>query len=291
MITLVFISLDFAARETTRNMAVSNTRFPTSALFKRRHIIIFLRIMFGFPLKRSDSQYQRFEFNPWLEGGRYVLYLSIPIAGGIYLVYLNMKFHNTNNLLKIMEINKNELGLSNMDMLVYQTLPILNYISNSFYLRSIKKSVTGINKISHKLSKINEDLYRITKGPYLSSVISNDNNSTYRYYKHSTILVVIVVFAAAMMTASWSIFFINSVDIEKFKIYEIVGLVMAALFSSLTYTYPPMAGSADLLVIAMVLETKETFDKFNFIIRNTRKKIGQKECLKTTTSNRCDSLR
>ena len=246
--------------------------------------------MLGFPLKPTNSQYQRFEFNPWIEGGRYVLYLSIPIAGGIYLVYLNMKFHNTNNLLKIMEINKNELGLSNMDMLVYQTLPILNYISNSFYLLSIKKSVTGINKILHKLSKINEDIYRITEGPYLNSVISNDNTSTYRYYKHSTILVVIVVFAAAMMTASWSIFFIKSVDIENFKIYEILGLVFAALCSSLTYTYPPMAGSADLLVIAMVLETKETFDKFNLIIRNIRKKIRQKECQKTTTAHRCDSF-
>ena len=253
-------------------------------------MIIFLRIMLGFPLKPTNSQYQRFEFNPWIEGGRYVLYLSIPIAGGIYLVYLNMKFHNTNNLLKIMEINKNELGLSNMDMLVYQTLPILNYISNSFYLLSIKKSVTGINKILHKLSKINEDIYRITEGPYLNSVISNDNTSTYRYYKHSTILVVIVVFAAAMMTASWSIFFIKSVDIENFKIYEILGLVFAALCSSLTYTYPPMAGSADLLVIAMVLETKETFDKFNLIIRNIRKKIRQKECQKTTTAHRCDSF-
>ena len=254
-------------------------------------MIIFLRTMLGFPLKRTNSQYQRFEFNPLLEGGRYGLYLSIPIAGGIYLVYLNMKFHNTNNLLKIMEINKKELGLSNMDMLVYQTLPILNYISNSFYLLSIKKSVTGINKILHKLSKINEDLYRITEESYLNSVISNNNNSTYRYYKHSTILVVIVVFAAAMMTASWSTFFINSVDIEKFKVYEIVGLVFTALCTSLTYTYPPMAGSADLLVIAMVLETKETFDKFNLIIRKTRKKIRHKECQKTTISHRCDSLR
>ena len=125
----------------------------------------------------------------------------------------------------------------------------------------------------------------------MNSVISKDNKSTYRYYKHSTILVVIVVFAAAMMTASWSIFFIKSVDIEQFKVYEIVGLVIAALCSSLTYTYPPMAGSADLLVIAMVLETKETFDKFNVIIRKTRKKIGQKECQKTTTSHRYDSLR
>ena len=272
-------------------MAVSNTRFPASALFKRKHMILFLRIMLGFPLKRTDSQYHHFEFNPWLEGGRYVLYLSIPIASGVYLVYLSMKFNNTTNLFKIVKINKNVLGLSDMDMLVYQTLPILNYISNSFYLLSIKKSVTGINKILHKLSKINEDLYRITEESYLNSVISNNNNSTYRYYKHSTILVVIVVFAAAMMTASWSTFFINSVDIEKFKVYEIVGLVMAALCSSLTYTYPPMAGSADLLVIAMVLETKETFDKFNLIIRKTRKKIRQKECQKTTISHRCDSLR
>ena len=247
--------------------------------------------MLGFPLKRTDWQYQHFEFNPWLEGGRYVMYLSIPIATGIYLVYLNMKFHNTNNLLKIMEINKNQLGLSNMDMLVYQTLPILNYISNSFYLLSIKKSVTGINKILHILSKINGDLYRITERPYLNSVVSNDSTSTYKYYKNSTILVVIVVFAAAMMTACWSTFFINTYDIEKVKVYEIVGLVTAVLCSQLTYIYPPMAGSADLLVIAMVLETKETFDKFNLIIRNTRKKTRQKECQKTTTSDRCDSLR
>ena len=272
-------------------MAVSNTRFPTSALFKRRHMIIFLRIMFGFPLKRSDSQYQRFEFNPWLEGGRYVLYLSIPFASGIYLVYLNMKFHNTNNLFKIMEINKNVLGLSDMDMLVYQTLPFLNYISNFCYLLSIKTLVTGINQILHILSKVNADLYRITEGPYLNSVISNDNTSTYKYYKNSTILVVIVVFAASMMTACWSTFFINTYDIEKVKVYEIVGLVVAALFSSLTYTYPPMAGSADLLVIAIVLETKETFDKYNLIIRNTRKKIRQKECQKTTAVHRCDSMR
>ena len=271
-------------------MAVSNTRFPTSALFKRRHMIIFLRIILGFPLKPTDSQYHRFEFNPWLEGGRYVLYLSIPIASGIYLVYLSMKFNNTNNLFKIMEINKNVLGLSNMDMLVYQTLPILNYISNFSYLLSMKKSVTGINKILHKLSKINEDLYRITDGPYLNSVLSNDNTSIYKYYKNSTLLVVIVVFAAAMMSACWSTFFINTYEMEKVKVYEIVGLVIAVLCSQLTYIYPPMAGSADLLVIAMVLETKETFDKFNLIIRATRKKIRQNMRQKTAISHRCDSL-
>lgn len=272
-------------------MAVSNTRSPVSALFKRKHMILFLRIMLGFPLKRTDSQYHHFEFNPWLEGGRYVLYLSIPIASGVYLVYLSMKFNNTTNLFKIVKINKNVLGLSDMDMLVYQTLPFLNYVSNFFYLLSIKKSVTGINKILHILSKINGDLYRITERPYLNSVVSNDSTSTYKYYKNSTILVVIVVFAAAMMTACWSTFFINTYDMEKVNVYEIVGLVTAVLCSQLTYIYPPMAGSADLLVIAMVLETKETFDKFNLIIRNTRKKIRQKECQKTTTSHRCDSLR
>ena len=271
-------------------MAVPNTRLPTSALFKRRHMIIFLRIILGFPLKPNDPQYHHLEFNKCLEGGRYVLYLSIPIASGIYLVYLSMKFNNTSNLFKIMEINKNVLGLSDMDMLVYQTLPFLNYISNFFYLLSMKKSVTGINKILHKLSKINEDLYRITEGPYLNSVLSNDNTSTYKYSKNSTLLVVIVVFAAAMMTACWSTFFINTYDMDKVKVYEIVGLVIAVLCSQLTYIYPPMAGSADLLVIAMVLETKETFDKFNLIIRTTRKKIRQNVRQETTTSHRCDSL-
>ena len=272
-------------------MAVSNTRFPASALFKRKHMILFLRFMLGFPLKRTDSQYHHFEFNPWLEGGRYLLYLAIPMVSGIYLVYLSMKFNNTTNLFKIIEINKNVLGLSDMDMLVYQTLPFLNYISNFCYLLSIKTLVTGINQILHILSKVNADLYRITEGPYLNSVISNDNTSTYKYYKNSALLVVIVFFAAAMMTACWSTFFINTYDAEKVTVYEIVGLVTAVLFSQLTYIYPPMAGSADLLVIAMVLETKETFDKFNLIIRNTRKKIRQKECQKTTTSHRCDSLR
>ena len=269
-------------------MAVSTDRFPFSPLFKRRYMILCLRIFFGFPLKRTNSDYNHFEFKPWMEYGRYVLSLSIPMAGSAYLVYFNYKMHDSTNIFMLMERNVKVLGLSIMDMLVLQSLPFVNYASNFIHLYSFKKVLKGINEILHQLSKINETLFRIMKENNLNYAICNKNRLKSKHFKSSTVLVLILCgFAGGLMTACWSSFTISN-DLQNVNVYEIIGVVFAISISVFMYIYPPMACSAEFLVISLILETKEAFDKFHSIIETTSEIviIKQKQLSETTSDQR-----
>ena len=271
-------------------MAVSTDRFPFSPLFKRRYMIICLRIVFGFPLQRTNSDYNHFEFKPWMEYGRYVLSLSIPMAGSAYLVYFNYKIHDTTNFFKLMESNVRVLGLSTMDVLVLQSLPFVNYVSNFTYLCSFKKALKEINEILYHLSKINVTHFKIMERNNLNSAICNKSRLKSNHGNRSAILVVILCgFAAALMTSSWSLFIISN-NLQNVNVYEIIGLVFAISISVLTYIYPPMACSADFLVISLILETKEAFDKFQSIIATRSQTIQQKQRNETTSDQRSNSL-
>ena len=271
-------------------MVLSTDRFHISPLFKRRYMIICLRIVFGFPLKRTNSDYNHFEFNPWMEYGRYVLSLSIPMAASAYIVYFNNKIHDTSSIFTVIESNVKELGLSIMDVLVLQSLPFVNYVSNFIHLYSFKKALNGLNKILHQLSEINETLLKIIQRNRLNSAIYNRKRLKSNHGKRSAILVVILCgLAAGLMTACWSLFTLSH-DIQNVNVYEIIVFVFAISISVLTYVYPPMACSAEFLVISLILETKEAFDKFHSIIETTSEIIKQKQLSETISDQRYDAL-
>ena len=271
-------------------MAVSTDRFPFSPLFKRRYMIICLRILFGFPLKRTNSDYNHFEFKPWMEYGRYVLSLSIAMAGSAYIVYFNYKIHDTTNIFMLMESNVRVLGLSIMDMLVLQSLPFVNYFSNFTYLYSFKKALKEINEILHQLSKISVTLFEIMETNNLNSAKCNKSRLKSNHGKKSAILVLILwASAGGLMTLCWFLFNISN-NLQNVNVYEIIGLVFAISISVLTYIYPPMACSADFLVISLILETKEAFDKFQSIIATRSQTIQQKQRNETTSDQRPNSL-
>ena len=271
-------------------MVVATDRFPFSPLFKRRYMIICLRIVFGFPLKRTNSDYNHFEFNPWMEYGRYVLSLSIPMAGSAYIVYFNYKIHDTTNIFMIVERNVKSLGLSIMDMLVLQSLTYVNYLSNFTYLHSFKKAIKEINGILHQLAKINATLFKFMERHNLNSERCTKSRPKSNHGKRSAIMVAILFgLATGLMTASWSLFNISN-DRQNINVYEIVGLVLAILISVLTYIYPPMACSAEFLAISLILETKEAFDKFHSIIQTRNERFKQKQLSETTSDQRSNAL-
>ena len=271
-------------------MVLPTDRFPFSPLFKRRYMIICLRIVFGFPLKRTNSDYNHFEFKPWMEYGRYVLSLSIAMAGSAYIVYFNYKIHDTTNIFMLMESNVKTLGLSTMDVLVLQSLPFVNYFSNFTYLYSFKKALKEINEILHQLSKINVALFEIMETNSLNYAICNKSRVKSNHGKKSAILIVILWgCAGGLMTLCWFLFNISN-NLQNVNVYEIVGLVLAISISVFTYIYPPMACSAEFLVISLILETKEAFDKFHSIIETTSETIKQKELNKITPDQRSKAL-
>ena len=269
-------------------MVVSTDRFPFSPLFKRRYMIICLRIVFGFPLKRTNLDYNHFEFNSLIEYGRYVLSLTIAMAGSAYIVYFNYKIHGTSDIFRVIENNVKGLGLSLMDMLVLQSLPFVNYVSNFTYLHSFKKALKGINEILHQLSKANGNLFSIMKGNDSSSAICNHFPSNHG--KKSAIMVVILFgLATGLMTTSWSLFNISN-DPQNITVYEIIGLVFAISISVLAYIYTPMACSAEFLVISLISETKEAFDKFHSMIQTRNETTKQKQLNETTSDQRSNAL-
>ena len=271
-------------------MAISTDRFSFSPLFKRRYMIICLRILFGFPLKRTNSAYNHFEFKPWMEYGRYVLSLSIAMAASAYIVYFNYKIHDTTNIFMLMESNVKVLGLSIMDMLVLQSLPFVNYFSNFTYLYSFKKALKEINEILHQLSEINLTLFEIMETNNLKSAICNNSRLKSKHGKKSAILVLILWGSAGgLMTLCWFLFNISN-NLQNVNVYEIIGLVFAISISVFTYIYPPMACSAEFLVISLILETKEAFGKYHSIIQTRSGTIKQKQLNEIAPDQRSNAL-
>jgi hypothetical protein len=227
--------------------------------------------LFGFPLTPSYEAFSQFKFRQCKEILKYLVFLSTAGAGYAYGLFTWSKTSPSDSPITAMKKAMNRAGVSDLDWCVLMILPVIGGISNSVYLYLFAKGLDGLNKVSGYLTTLNEEFHNILGSCRFTS-FQNQSKITIT----NTHLLGIIVkgwIAAGMMASCWiGILFKHYSD--ELSIVEKICFSIAMVILCNSYLYPPMAISADTVVLCLIAETADVFGKFKLMI-TPRKKIAQ----------------
>ena len=245
-----------------------NARVQYSPLFGIRKLLLTLRWFFGFPVKPTNEEFSEFVFNPCFEIFKYSLYLTCFFLTQSYNSYSFMKLDNSNNLIEITKQYMGKLwGFTVLDILVLMMIPYINLISNTFHLRSFKKTDKSISKICLELTDLNQELEEMLD-PSLSMKKRPRIGISLKLFITEFILSFFTMIchcvAVAMMMQEEVITFTN---IEK-CIWMADCVIMTCC-----WVYPCVTISADLIVCQILEEMGKTYVSWNTILTAHKENI------------------
>ena len=73
-----------------------------------------------------------------------------------------MNLDSSNNIVEVTKKYMSQIwGYTTLDILVVSLIPFINLISNTFYLKSFKKTDKNISKICLQLTDLNQELHEL----------------------------------------------------------------------------------------------------------------------------------
>ena len=238
-----------------------------SPLFRIRKILLFLRWFSGFPLKSKNKEFNQFEFFPCLEYTRHSLYIACFILPLSYNTYSFTKFDNLNDPIEVITKFWRYIGYSLLDICVIYTIPYINMISSTFYLRSFKKMALKFNEICLNLTNLNKELNQSLD---LMSIGNKKRSKT----RISLKLFRFGIFIAAMILIlnGISMYILIYGNLHDFTTSPITYVQKHIFFlnnnvSSFCWVYPYITISADLIICEILEHTKEMYIHWNKILK------------------------
>ena len=238
-------------------------RKANSPLYKAKNVLFFLRwICLGFPLKAANDGLSKFVFCERIEYGKYVFFLFVPGLANCWIFYLMLKATKINNPRLAWEVFNKPMGISDLDRMTMAMLAPVSYVSNHFYFLSFKNNVTGINEVLHGLYHMKSYLQYVAE----KSMFPATQMKKWRLYRYLIFISIINIFATGMMLSFYFqfVYVLYSKDLTS---TELILTFLAFLFGILTYIYPGMALSADLLVCTLLKDTTESFHQFSSLLK------------------------
>ena len=235
-----------------------------SPFYKVKKMTKSFRLGFGFPLIPTNDNYDHFKFDLRVEFLRYVAFWITSVCVGLYGFYIFYKC--TKIMYPILSVHTvlTGSGLSNLDIAALMLISPIHQISNLIYVFSFKNGVTGLNKIIHNLSVMNEKFYKILIG--MESIQMKTKISQFYLNLRYLISFILAVIASVILTYSWeSIMLENYGDI--LPLWEKVIFCVILTVMNLSYIYPPMAKSSDFVIGYLIDETKDVFGYFKSVLR------------------------
>ena len=172
-----------------------------SPFYKVKKMTRIFRIGFGFPLIPTNDNDDHFKFDLRIEIFRYVVHSILFSSIGVYGYYIFYKCTKILNPMLSMHTVLTGTGLSYLDIAALLLINPINQISNFIYIVSFRNGVTGLNKIIHNLSNLNEEFYRILVGMERIQI----NTKTSQLYLNLRYLLsfILAVIASVILTYSW----------------------------------------------------------------------------------------
>ena len=265
---------------------MKNTKYDDFSPFQKvRKLTIYLRLFFGFPLSRIENTIDQYKFHNVIESMRYILFNIGAGLNGIYTVYFQFKATKiVNPILSMKEVFRG-IGFSGLDIGALLIISVINHLSNFIYFISFKRTVVGLNKTLHYLTKLNEELHTYLSNKNL--VFRRNNISCFYLYLRLFTLEIIAILTSGMLSYSWTKLFFRKYS-SLFTTGEKVTFSVSMFFSSLFSIYPPMTKSSDFAVCYLLEETKNAFGYFKVAMTSTTKLDDENE---SASWLNCPSLR
>ena len=177
----------------------------------------------------------------------------------VCLIFAEVSHCNSENI----PLGDSWIFLKKMTCIFYKEIQVLmKSLSNHFYFLSFKHNVTGINDVLQSLCETKQYLQCIAE----KSKCPATQMKKWRLYRYLIFISIINIFATGMMLS----FYFQFVYVHYSKDLtstEMLLTFMAFLFGILTYIYPGMALSADLLVCTLLTDTTAGFHQFNSLLK------------------------
>ena len=241
-----------------------------SPFFKIRTWFKVSNCFFGFPLNSISEEFNRFEFNPWIQYPKFFVFNSVVVLGFCYMVYLFMKVTDIWNPLDAFNYTLGKFGFSDLDKAVMNGYPLLALISNFVHFIQFKKEKDGFNKICKMLTLVNQEI----DGAHRSSNIGykKKNNSI---YVNLILVSIIMVLTLATYSTSWITIFFSASTENLSKAEKIAFCINNVIINGLLI-YPPMSHAAESCVCNLMFELKDSFISFKDILKY-KVSTGQRE--------------
>ena len=232
-----------------------------SPFLKAKHYLSFLRVILGFPLTPVNETFDSFEFKPFRELIRYLIYIVIyGAACATNGVIYSSKRENANPALMFNERLK-DFGFTGLDVAVLMFLPWLNIASNTIYFISFKGITSKINKITCLIIELEKNLFKLLGGDVFDSLEDKTMKKGLKFYWNLFYISLAPLLATILITISFATIAFTD-DTIDFSTLEKVFFCFGLGFFASSYIYPPSAMSADFIVFFLLVETKEMCEKY-----------------------------
>ena len=237
-------------------------RYKYSPLFRIRKLLLLNKCFFGFPFKSVTEEFNTFEFNPWIEYTKLLLFNILEALGMCYIGYITMKGTDIWHPYDAFLYKTGKFGLSGLDMAVMLGYPFVCIISNSVCFIQLRNEKSGLNKICRLLTHINEELDGVWKGSKLGY-----DSRLKSVRKNLCVMSIIISLTCLTMSASWIAITLSGSTENLSKAVMITGGISIVLQNTFLLL-PPMCYGAEMTFTQLVFETKEICIKLKDVLKS-----------------------
>ena len=228
-----------------------------------KNILKVLRFTLSFPLKPVDNEYAEFTFSPCLEYLRYAIYILIAFGSKCGIYFFFVKHGNASDPFAAIQNTLSTVGLSQLDLLVWQFLPLINYISCFCYIISFKNSVKQINKICLILSNINQEFGLLICSSATNHHIQKKKSLT-QIYLGVTVGVIGLIF---WICFNCGLILEGAINEGVVQPTELAPYGIAVTISGLMLVYPAMLSMADFFICHLLEALGNAFESWNKMLK------------------------
>ena len=232
-----------------------------SPFFKIKTLLQGSNCFFGFPLSSISEEFNRFEFNPWIQYPKFFVFNSLVVLGFCYMVYLFMKVADIWNPLEAFNYTLGKFGFSDLDKVVMNGYPLIALLSNFVHFIQFKKEKDGFNNICKMITDVNEEIYGARCSSNIAYKKKNDS-----IYMNLILTSIIMVLTLATYCTSWITIFFSGPTDNLSKVEKIAFCIDNVIINGLLI-YPPMSHAAESCVSHLMFELKDSFIKFKDILK------------------------
>ena len=233
-----------------------------SPFLNAKPILSCMRFIVGFPLTPLNKNFDLFEFKPFWELIRYLMFIAVFLASGVCTGVIYSSSKATGNIFSAFMERLKGFGFTGLDVAVINLLPPLNIASNTIYFFSFKAIVFKLNKISSLLFSLNEDFHKVLKNDLFDSFEEKEKAQGFKFYWNLIYVSVAPLVATVLITLSFTAIAFEDDAVEFSTLQKVIFCVALGIFG-ICYIYPPSAISADYVVCLLLSKAKEMCEKYS----------------------------